>query len=175
MTTTTEIQQLLERLMAALRRLSELQYDDDDIGELGPPCTKEQIRLVTEDFGMPLPPSYEAFLRLHNGWTDFMGEAPLLRVEDRHEAWYARRVQGIREHLASFGDPDFLAHGFLLAVHPDVSSLLYIDRSRPTGNGEFETVYHSLRDGEYSRHPSFAAFLEYWLASTEEQIAREEG
>jgi hypothetical protein len=168
------IQSLVEKLKNAMQRLNVLRFDEDDPSELGLPCNETQISTVRTDLGMPLPPSYEEFLRLHNGWTEFLGEAPLLSAEDRSSSWYFSRVQGIREHLNSFGDPDFLLNGFLILVHPDVSSLLYLDKGRPTAEGELEVVYYSLRDGEYERYPSFKGFLESWLLSLKKEIAEEE-
>lgn len=170
-----DIASLVHALESAVRELATLRFEEEFIGELGRPCTQAQLDTVQHDFGRVLPPSYRAFLELHNGWMAFMGEAALLSVEDRHSPWFAARVEGIRAHLREFNDPDVLSHGFLLVVHPDVSSLLYLDKTKPTEGGEYETVYYSLTAGEYARYPSFKAFLEYWLETTQKQIADERG
>lgn len=169
------MQTLITELYDAFSRLELLQFDEDYIGELGAPCSPEQIATAVQDLGQPLPPSYGAFLALHNGWTDFIGEAPLLAVEDRGSAQYQRRVKGIGEHLRSFEMHDFVPHSFFILAHPDVSTVLYFDKLKPTGGGELEMVEHSLREGELGRYPSFEAYLREVLSVTERLIVAEEG
>ena len=58
-------------------------------------------------------------------------------------------------------------------LHPDVSDVAYFDKTKPTGGGELETVYTSLRSGEWGRFPSFKAFLEAIVDFTNNEIAAE--
>jgi hypothetical protein len=154
------MRQLVEQLAGAMQQYTVLQFRDDYPGEPGPPSTEAELATVRADLGRPLPPSYEAFLRLHNGWTDFIGEAPLLRAQDRHEPWFARRLARVRAHLTEFDMAGLPEHAFLVVLHPDVSTLVYIDTSGPTRDGEFETVEYDIREDEQERHPSFRALLE---------------
>ena len=170
-----EMRNLVLELHGAFSRLELLQFDEDYGGVLGEPCSAAQIGAATQDLGRPLPPSYQAFLELHNGWTDFVGEAGLLAVEDRHTEWFRRRVMGISDHLKSFGDPDFVPQAYFLLAHPDVSTVLFLDKSCPTSGGELEVVEFCLREGELDRYPSFETYLSHRLQNVERVIAGEEG
>jgi len=171
----SDMQHLVSELHGAFGRLELLQFDEDYAGALGAPCSAAQLDVAARDLGRELPPSYRGFLELHNGWTDFIGEAGLLAVEDRHSDWFQRRVKGIRDHLNSFGDPDFVPHAFFILVHPDVSTVLFLDMSGPTSGGELEVVEYCLKEGELDRYPSFEAYLKERLEETERFIADEEG
>ena len=171
----SDMQNLVSELHGAFCRLEILRFDEDYTGVLGKPCSAAQLGAAAQDLGRDLPPSYRAFLEFHNGWTDFIGEAALLAVEDRHTEWFQRRLVGIRDHLKSFGDPDFVPHAFFLLVHPDVSTVLFLDKNSPKPGGELEVVEFCLRDGELGRYPSFEEYLRRRLQETEQFIVDEEG
>jgi len=173
MTTTATMKPLIEKLADAMNRYEILAFDEDDYRELGKPCTAAQLAMAEQDLGQPLPPSYRAFLELHNGWTDFIREAPILAVEARHKPWFRRRAKEIRCHLKEFNDPPFISFGFLILAHPDVSTVLYLDKTKPTGNGELEVVAHCLRQGELGRHPSLEGYFRHHLAMYEKMIEEE--
>ena len=42
--------------------------DIEDKQQLGPPASEEQIAKLEQKIGIALPPSYRAFLTIHNGW-----------------------------------------------------------------------------------------------------------
>jgi len=173
MTTTATMKPLIAKLADAMNRYEILAFDEDDYRELGKPCTAAQLAMAEQDLGQSLPPSYRAFLELHNGWTDFIREAPVLAVEARHKPWFRRRAKEIRDHQRSFDNPDFLKHGFLILAHPDVSTVLYLDKTKPTGNGELEVVAHCLREGEFGRYPNLEAYFQDHLADYERMIEEE--
>ncbi|MGH1348996.1 MAG: SMI1/KNR4 family protein [Nannocystales bacterium] len=170
-----DVQTLVSELRGAFSRLEVLMFDEDYAGILGEGCSSAQIDEASRALGRALPPSYQAFLEMHDGWTDFIGEAPLLAVEDRRGDVFKRRVKEIGDHLRSFGDHDFVPHAFFLLAHPDVSTVLYLDKEKPTEGGELELVEYSLRENELGRYSSFAEYLKGRLKVTQRLIAREEG
>ena len=71
---------------------------------LGEPSTKLQMEMVSKRLGIQLPPSYAAFLGLHNGWMDFVGTAMLLPAEEYDQPWVASRISRIRSPFKEFFD-----------------------------------------------------------------------
>jgi hypothetical protein len=170
-----QMRHVVDTLFRAKQRLQELQYDEDLPQELGSPATDAQLQSLVSELGGPLPPSYEAFLRLHDGWTEFDGGAQILSTEERKKNWVLERLAGIKAHLKSFGDDPVLDDAFIVVLGVDESNFTYFDKTKRLENGELEVVHYDLEDGEYGRYPSFLAFLEDALSDTEAMIEEEEG
>lgn len=75
--------------------------DLEDEQQLGPPAGEAEIRELEERIGHSLPPSYRAFLLMHNGWqmvsatTDLLSVGDMLRgpIHDRVMRWQQRAAQ----------------------------------------------------------------------------------
>ncbi len=82
-----QVNRVVSELLAARKELSRLS-EEEEIGEkLGLPASAAQIAKVKKLLGKPLPPSYQAFLELHNGWDEFEGDAKILSAEDLNSDW----------------------------------------------------------------------------------------
>jgi SMI1 / KNR4 family (SUKH-1) len=90
-----DLQKLIHELAEAQREYDRLVSDEEDEHALGPPASPKQVAKLEDIVGKPLPPSYRAFLELHNGWDDFAGGAKLLSVEDHGRAWVKKRVKDL--------------------------------------------------------------------------------
>ena len=82
-----DLQKLIHELAEVKREYSRLAFDEEDRMMLGEPASPSQIAKLERRLGKPLPPSYRAFLELHNGWELFDGGLNLLSVEDQDSEW----------------------------------------------------------------------------------------
>ena len=82
-----DLQKLIHDLAEIKREYSRLAFDEEHRMKLGEPATPEQIAKLERRLGKPLPPSYRAFLELHNGWESFDGSLNLLSVQDQESDW----------------------------------------------------------------------------------------
>lgn len=170
---------LEERIRAAVERKRKaaeeyylLRFDDESPQSLGPPATAEQIGRVERALGLPLPPSYAAFLRQHNGWKDWSGGAMILPTDEREAPWVAKRIKQFREHFREFYNERTLDNAFIVILGEDEPNFVYLDKSQPTGEGELEVVHTDLIHGEYGRYPDFIAFLESAAKNAEFSVER---
>jgi hypothetical protein len=166
------IRAAVERRRKATNEWFLLQYDEDSPQSLGPPATAEQIARVERALGMPLPPSYAAFLRQHNGWTEWSGGAMILPADVRDAPWVSQRIKQFREHFREFFDERTLNDAFIVLLGEDEPDFVYLDKSKPTERGELEVVHTDLIHGEWGRYPDFAAFLESAANIAESRVER---
>jgi hypothetical protein len=87
-----DLEALIQELEAAKQKYAELAQDEERSNKLGAPASPAQIAALEKRFGRALPPSYRAFLELHNGWEEFAGLSKLLAVEDHGKAWVSERI-----------------------------------------------------------------------------------
>ncbi|MEM9458375.1 MAG: SMI1/KNR4 family protein [Myxococcota bacterium] len=176
----TDLDQDMKKTVAELRDAMQeehlREYDEDSPQELRPPATDEQIRKLAKRFGGRIPPSYEAFLRLHNGWMSFSGNAMLLPADEHDEPWVAERLAWFRKLLADDNEDDILDDSVVVMLGPDEPDFVVIDLSERSDDGECEVVHFDLKDGELSRSDDFVEFLEDTLAAVnEEEDENDEG
>ena len=119
--------------------------------------------------GGPLPPSYRAFLELHNGWSDFDGGLPLLSTEDQSEEWVHDAKQRIRS-LFDVSDGPFDT-GFvpvMLGEYED--NYLVLDPTKgKDGDGAFIAYDYANVERTFD---SFDEFLEHELKSAERRLKK---
>jgi len=157
---------LNDEMKAAVKKLRDLnsrwdllQYDEEHSQVLGPPCTSSELDEVARKLGTKLPPSYAAFLALHNGWTDFMANAGLLSVQERDQPWVEERIGEFREQLIEFFDESILDDAFILGLAEDGRDLVYLDTSSGRADGEMDVVHFDMIDGEIGRYPDLVSLL----------------
>jgi hypothetical protein len=73
---------LIDELDAKLRELATYPAYDRIVPRPGPPASEEQIALYEKHLGRPLPPSYRAFLSLHDGYQALAYPGDMLSIED---------------------------------------------------------------------------------------------
>ena len=170
MTLEDQIRGTVQRLVKARQEYFVLTYDEDSPQVLGPPATAQQLSALARKLGSPLPPTYAAFLRLHNGWLEWSGGARVLSTEEHDEPWVKKRMEQVRYHFKEFFDERVLDSAFVVILGEDEPDFVYLDKSKPFANGEFEVVHTDLIRGEFGRYPDFASFLEAAAESSERLV-----
>src|SRR3954453_21247224 len=103
----TSLETLIRELMEAMLEYDRLAFDEERPHELGPPASPKQIAKLEGILGKSLPPSYRAFLELHNGWSHFDGGAKLLAVEDHESKWAKERLQAFARGFEDVAENPF--------------------------------------------------------------------
>ncbi|MER8433107.1 SMI1/KNR4 family protein [Mesorhizobium caraganae] len=155
--------QLVEQLAQALRTYDQLAFDEEYEHRLGKPCSERQIAALEKKLGKPLPPSYRAFLELHNGWADLSGDAKLLAVEDHRAEWVEEHLEDLAEIFADLDQENpFENGGLVVLLGEDSNQLLYIDPHAARSDGEMDFVALDITTEE-RRFPDFTSFLTHKL------------
>lgn len=74
------------------RRVAKLVELSDDM-KLAPPATEAQIAKCEKELGMKLPPSYRAFLLLHDGATGVLEYDRLFGTKDFGSDWFEEQKE----------------------------------------------------------------------------------
>lgn len=154
---------LNERLKAAIeegRKARAAYYASIEIEDeqaLGEPCAPSLVEQLEQKLGRALPPSYRAFLLLHNGWKQVDGELDLLPIEDLLEEANELDVASWRRSVAQYGDT--IAARCLVIGASIISPTKYLlDPERVNEEGEWLFLqYHHEVEAEV---PSFLEWLE---------------
>jgi hypothetical protein len=153
------VKDLVEQLVAARKEKNRLRRDEEVDEKLGPPATPQQLAELERLLGKSLPPSYRAFMALHNGWDEFQGDFQLLSVEDRQSAMVKARSE---EMGAFFPEQElenpFATWGFLVALGQTSGRLTFLDTRAVDADGEMEVAAFEYTEEE-ARFASFAEFL----------------
>lgn len=164
------MRELVAGIYAANQELSILLRDRDCMQTLGPPCDRAALVKMQRRFtrlGVAVPPSYEELLRLYDGWKGFFAELDLLSGDDHEAAWVAEVA---RLSYDCLGKEDPFARMVPVGLIPGaVVRMVFLDPGAIDEAGEAEVaVYVELE--EEARHPSFRAYLEWYLASLTDVI-----
>jgi len=143
------------------------QVHRDDTGEpspqvLRPPATEEALAaLARRRFGGQLPPSYEAFLRLHDGWQHYLGEVHILGCEDHAQFWVRERLDALRQLVANDDEDDVFipADAIPVLLGRGGRTFAWFAPSPRHDNGELDILQHDLEFGDLDQHSSFLGFL----------------
>ena len=168
-----ELQVLIDELVAALLRYDVLRFDEVQQRELGPPANADELSRLSQVVGFALPPSWRAFLSLHNGWSNFRGAANILSTEECVAPWVKQRVRDWEELLEGqanpFGDG---RHPVLLGVAE--SSFLVVDPATVRADGEMSFIMYDYLQEEH-RFPDLTSYLRHHLMIMQALIARHDG
>jgi len=169
----TKLQDLILELIKAKREYFRLAFDQELRFELGRPCTPEQVAKLSAVLGRPLPPSYRAFLELHNGWKGFDGPADILAVEDYDRTWVKNRLKTLSSLLTEYGDKNpFKVGAIPIVLGEDEPAFTVLDPNEVRKNGEMTFITYNLTQ-EQDRFKDFIAFLEDDLSVCLELIKEE--
>ncbi|MGF9759338.1 SMI1/KNR4 family protein [Microvirga sp. 0TCS3.31] len=156
--------QLIWQLAEALRTYDRLAFDEEYEHELGEPCSPQQIAVLEKKLGKSLPPSYKAFIQLHNGWSHFAGDAKLLSMEDHQSEWVKERLADMEELFPEFGQENPFEQGALpVLLGEDSNQVLYLDPRTVRRDGEMDFVLLDITTEE-RRFPDFTSFLSHKLS-----------
>ena len=166
----SEMASLVQELFTAKVEHAKLTNDDTEM-RLGAPSKDAQLLAIEEAMGAPLPPSYRAFLELHDGWRGFTGGLDILSSNERNDTTYTQNIASLLDAHSDIAEAERVpAQAIYVAASKDDSSLVYLDPRERRPDGEMAVVEYG-REGEADRHESFAAFLQSHLALTRELIA----
>jgi hypothetical protein len=168
------VEELVEELVEAKGEYQTLTSDEDpDPPKLGKPCSAAQLAALERIVGQPLPPSYRAFMELHNGWHDFDGTAAILAVEDHKSEWVKERLKLLRDTMKEFGDKDpFDAGAVPVVLDENTPQYVVLDprKARPDGEMTFVSYEYAKKEGQWK---DFTAYLKSDLKVTRELIKDE--
>lgn len=137
-----QIRDAVAEVVPELVRLSAYERYRDVIPKARPPATERQIAKYEQYLGLRLPPSYRAFLELHNGyeWLAFPGH--MLAIEEvMPEGDYYDDIKEWKTVMAEAGLGDAL-DGVVVAYLDQPNNWAYLDPNRPGVNGEFDLALH---------------------------------
>jgi hypothetical protein len=164
---------LIEQLAEAMRTYDRLALDEEGEHKLGKPCSPKQIAALEKILGKPLPPSYKAFMELHNGWDDFSGDAKLLAVEDHKSEMVKERLLDMEELFADTDEENPFEKGAMpVLLGEDSNMCLFLDPNTIRPNGEMDYVLLDIVKEE-ERFKDFTSFLEYRLDLFKRMIDKE--
>lgn len=167
-----DLEQLINELEEAKRKYAELAQDEDRPNKLGPPAGPAQLAALEKRLGRALPPSYRAFLELHNGWAEFSGNSKLLAVEDHGEAWVSERI-AYWDQLFEDDDVNPFKRGCLPVLFgEDENHFLVLDPSTVRDDGEMDFIDFDYTE-DFERYRTFTDFLREDLEITRRLIAQQ--
>jgi SMI1 / KNR4 family (SUKH-1) len=172
MTIKDRVKAAVERIRKANEEYFSLEFDEDCPQVLNPGASAAQIANVERRLGAPLPPSYRAFLELHNGWTEFTGGAMILPTDEHDKPWVAKRIKRFHDHIREFEKTNVLQHAFFVMLGEDEPNFVFLDKSKRSADGEMEVVHWDLIYGDRGRFPDFAAYLESKAGTVERLVAK---
>jgi hypothetical protein len=166
-----ELEKLIGDLADAMRERDSLLFDEEYPHTLGKPASAKQLAALESRLGAPLPPSYRAFLELHNGWEKFTGGAKLLATEDHEAAWVKQFVDSMD---TLFYEQPKVENPFAVGAIPilageDVNKYLVLDPRKVGSDGEMTFVQYEYTRKE-RRFKNFTQFLQHELKLLQERI-----
>ena len=144
-----------------------------DLGLIPNPAASEvALKRAEKRLRHKLPPSYRAFLALHDGWPRFFDGASLLGTATlghrKYEDLARAAFEAAETPLPELGPPRRPRARTLIPFGADQegTTLFAFNPSNVQPNGEYEVIAWVNELGV--RHPSFSAFLE-WILELGEQ------
>ena len=168
----TSIETLIREIMAAMREYDRLAFDKERPHELGPPAPPKQIAKLEGILGTSLPPSYRAFLELHNGWSHFDGGAKLLAVEDHGSKWVKERLLEFARGFEGVAVNPFEIGAIPVLLGMNEHNFLVLDPRKVRKNGEMDFVMYDYTEEE-DRFKDFTSYLRDDLDVRRRLIAEE--
>ncbi|AGC47879.1 hypothetical protein MYSTI_06606 [Myxococcus stipitatus DSM 14675] len=153
------VRELVNNLIAAHKEKFRLRFDEELNENPTIPCSAEQVSQLSRALGQPLPPTYQAFMELRDGWDDFQGDFQFLSVEDRDDPMVKARIEEMSGYFDEQElDNPFKTWGFVVALGETSGRLAFLDKRVVSSNGELELATFEYTRQE-DRFPSFAEFL----------------
>jgi cell wall assembly regulator SMI1 len=152
------IREAVAAVVPDISRLSAYDRYRDAIPKARPAASERQIAKYEQYLGLHLPPSYRAFLRLHNGyeWLAFPGH--MLSIEDvMPEGEYFDDIKEWKTVMAEAGLADAL-DGIVVAYLDQPNNWAYLDPNRPGADGELDLALH-VAGADPSFYPAVDEFI----------------
>ncbi|MCH8043925.1 MAG: SMI1/KNR4 family protein [Planctomycetes bacterium] len=149
------LKSLLDRVFELRRQYYEL--DTQLKQTLGPPASEADIRDFEEAIGFTLPPSYRAFLSLHDGWIRWEGDIHILSLAQMREGPFVEWVREWKKEAEESEDVVVL-NGLIIATQLHWDTGLILDTNEVDDQGEMPIV--NWDRSEIVRYTSFSDLLE---------------
>lgn len=147
-----------------------------DLGLIpNPAASAVALAKVEQRLGRPLPPSYRAFLELHDGWPRFFDGASLLGTANLGLRQYEDLARAVFEAaetpVPELGPPSRPRARTLIPFGADLegTTLFAFNPAVTQPDGEYEIIAWINEIGV--RQPTFRAFLEFILDLGQQDLA----
>lgn len=147
-----------------------------DLGLIpNPAASAVALAKVEQRLGRPLPPSYRAFLELHDGWPRFFDGASLLGTANLGLRQYEDLARAVFEAaetpVPELGPPSRPRARTLIPFGADLegTTLFAFNPAVTQPDGEYEVIAWINEIGV--RQPTFRAFLEFILDLGQQDLA----
>jgi hypothetical protein len=130
--------------------------EEPDMQKLGPPANTHEITEVEQFFGITLPPSYRAFLELHNGWLMFDAATDLFSTTSLLKEAKSPRLKKWRE-IASEEEGIESSSLILIGASKVAAMKYFIDPTQVGADGEMCVIEHEKVVEE--KYKNFLDFL----------------
>jgi hypothetical protein len=153
-----QMQDVISRLVPEIIAHAQRHGETDVRPVPSPPATRTEIAAYEKYLELELPPSYRAFLELHNGYIWLAYPGGVLSTHDVMPGgdWYDR-IQKWKKMSARYGMGEVLD----AIVFANLDSSLnwgYMDPNRPTAKGELTTC--RWLNGDRDDYPDLVEFFE---------------
>ena len=181
------IEPILVQIQAMREEIDRLE-EEDPRSEPFPPTPPKDIDAAEKRLGFEFPPSYRAFLHLHNGWKQIQGDTWIAGVSgpayskihkqrEHDTAMFAKILRRQNKNWADklkqeeTSNPEVI----YLPGHPVVGTnfngdYLVFDRNRPGKQGEYPVARVIYGDTVERRFPDFFALIDYSLKDAREEL-----
>ncbi len=160
-----KVQDVVRRLEDAVRALSDLEEYGCPKLKSHPPASAAELAKYEEYLEFKLPPTYRAFLEMHNGYDNLVHPGDMLSVQSvmpRGKKYKA--IQEMKKMFADYGAGEIL-DGAIIAYLDQPNNWAYLDPNKPTGKGELTVVqWLSASTMEF---PTLVEFFEYRITVCE--------
>jgi hypothetical protein len=147
-----------------------------DLGLIpNPAASRTALERAEERLGRPLPPSYRAFLELHDGWPRFFDGASLLGTANlghrKYEDLARAAFEAAETPVPELGPPTRPRARSLIPFGADLegTTLFAFNPAVTSADGEYEVIAWVNEIGV--RQPSFEAFLDWILDLGQQDLA----
>ncbi|MDG4888088.1 hypothetical protein CK222_16095 [Mesorhizobium sp. WSM3866] len=159
--------ELVAALLEAKRELDRLTLDEDMTDPPAEPATENDIARFEKKCGFPIEPSYRAFLLMHDGWTDFDGDAAILGTRGSREDWFEETLEMVWEVFEDFGDENPAEDAVAVVLGEDTNNYLFM--WPPASGGQ--ATFKEYEDGKLTReYRDFDEYLTEFLKSLRHSI-----
>jgi hypothetical protein len=167
------LRKLIDQLAETKREYTRLAFDEEDSMKLGEPASQSQIAKLERRLGKPLPPSYRAFLELHNGWEHFDGGLNLLSVEDQDSDWVRDWLKMLAMAFTAVKEENPFEKGALpIMLGEGEHTFLILDPRTVRRDGEMDFVKYTFAQVD-ERFKDFTSFLQGDLEGERELLDKE--
>lgn len=131
--------------------------DEDERQVFGDPVSEEQLLELEKEIHHTLPPTYRAFLSIHDGWKVIDGSQDFFSINEILD-WRKRKDPSGWIAIATEAGDGVVGDCLVIGASDDSPDKYLLNPEKVSGEGEWEFIEYSKEGGEY--FPSFLDFLQ---------------